>query len=97
MLKNATDVNVPNFAENGDLTSLKWDADDLDIDELVNVLSVCNSLRIKLDELDISNMKTAPIDLKKLSNAADENGIENSEYKKPELIGLELKFLVYLL
>ena len=42
-------------------------------------------------------MKTVPIDLKKLSNAADENGIENSEYKKPELIGLELKFLVYLL
>ena len=40
----------------------------LDINQLVNVPTSLNNLRAKVDDLDVPKLKTAPVDLKKLSD-----------------------------
>ena len=47
---------------------LKSEFEKLDINKLVNVPTGLNDLKTKIDELDVGRLKTASIDLKKLSN-----------------------------
>ena len=52
----------------------------LDINKLINVPSGLNSLKRKIDNLDINKLKTVRIDLKTLSDIADKNVLKKSKY-----------------
>ena len=49
---------------------MKAEVDKIDINKLVNVSTSLNDLKTKVDDVYVSKLKTAPIDLKKLSNVA---------------------------
>ena len=57
-LKNATDVDTSKFPRKVNLTNLKSEADKQDFDKLEKVPTSSNSLKSKLDELDIGKLKT---------------------------------------
>ena len=67
-LKNKAGVDTSNFAKTTDLTNLKSDVDELDIDKLKNVPSNLSNLKSKVDKIDIGKLETTPVDLSKLSN-----------------------------
>ena len=67
--KNATGVNISNFAESTVLANLKSDVDNLDIGILKNLPNGISSLKSKVDKLDIAKLETTPINLSKLSDA----------------------------
>ena len=57
-----------------------------------------NNLKWKVDDLDVSKLKTVPIDLKKLSNVVDNGVVRNAGFNtlktfvyEPTLDTLELK------
>ena len=52
----------------------------LDINKLINVPSGLNSLKRKIDNLDVNKLKTVRIDLKTLSDIADKNVLKKSKY-----------------
>ena len=56
---------------------MKAEVDKLDIDKLVNVPSGLNNLKIRVDDLGVSRLKTVPVDLKKLSGAVSKYRKEN--------------------
>ena len=53
-LKNATVVDTSDFAKKADLASLKSEVNKLDFDELEKVSSGLNSLKSKVDNLDVN-------------------------------------------
>ena len=67
-LKNATGVDVLDFAKKTDLANLQSDVDKIDIDQLKNVPSCLSSLKSKINKLGIGKLKTTPVDLSKLNN-----------------------------
>ena len=66
-LKNATGVDT-SFAKRVDLTSLKSNVDELDIDKIKNVPTNLNNLKSKVDKLDIDKLVTVLVDLSKPSD-----------------------------
>ena len=52
----------------------------LDINKLINVPSGLNSLKRKIDNLDVNKLKTVRIDLKTLRDIADKNVLKKSKY-----------------
>ena len=46
---------------------MKGEVDKLDTNKLVNFVNSLNNLKTKVDKLDVCELKTVPIDLKKLS------------------------------
>ena len=54
-LKDATGVDIPDFAKKTDLANLKSDVDKLDIDKLKNVPTNLSNLKSKVDKLDVDN------------------------------------------
>ena len=67
--KNATGVDISDFAESAVLANLKSDVVNLDIDILKNLPNGISSLKSNVDKLDIAKLETTPIDLSKLSDA----------------------------
>ena len=49
-----------------------------DINKLVIVPTILNNLKTKIDDLDISMLKTVPVDLKKLSDIEDKKVFKNN-------------------
>ena len=47
---------------------MEAEIDKLDKNKLVDVLTSLNSLKTKIDDLDVGQVKTVPINLKKLSD-----------------------------
>ena len=45
---------------------MKAEVDKLDINKLVNVPTSLNNLKIKVDDLDVGQSRTVPIDMKKV-------------------------------
>ena len=45
----------------------------------MNVPVSLNNLKTKVDDLDVGNLKTVPIDLKKLSDVVDNNVVKNTK------------------
>ena len=56
-----------------DFIALKAKIDKQDINRIVNVSTSLNNLKAKVDDLGIGELKTVPVDLKKLSDVVDEN------------------------
>ena len=57
-----------------------------------------NNLKTKVDDLDIGKFTTAPVDLKKLSSAVDNEVAKNTKFNtlKTKVNNLEKKFLIQL-
>ena len=47
------------------------------INKLTNVSASLNNLKTKVDHLDVGKLKTVPVDLKKLSDVADNEVVKN--------------------
>ena len=50
------------------------------MDKVVNVSRICNNSKIKVDNLNVGKLKTAPVDLKKLSDAVDNEVVKNTRF-----------------
>ena len=73
------------FAKKAGLASLeldvdKFDNDKFDNDKLENVSSSLNSLKTKVDKLDIDKLIPVPIDLCKLSDVVNTDVVKKTEY-----------------
>ena len=79
-LKNATNVNALAFAKKTDLANLKFDVDNIDIDQLKNVLSGLNSIKTKVDISNIGQLKTIQVDLIKLIDVVKTEVDKKTEY-----------------
>ena len=58
------------------------EVDTLEIKQFVNVSAGLKNLKTKVDDLDVSKLKTAPIDLKKLSDVVNREVIKDTEFNK---------------
>ena len=58
---------------------MKAEVDKLDKNRVVNVPTSLNNLKTKVDDLDVGNRKTVPIDLK-LSDAVDNDAVKNKKF-----------------
>ena len=52
----------------------------LDINKQSNVLTSLNNLKTKVDDLDVSELKTVPIDLKKLNDVVENQVLKNTNF-----------------
>ena len=59
---------------------MRAEADQLDINKLVNVSTSLNNLKIEIDDLDVSKLKTVPVDLKKLTDIVDNEFVINTKF-----------------
>ena len=59
---------------------MRPEADQLDINKLVNVSTSLNNLRIEVDDLDVSKLKIVPVDLKKLINVVDNEFVIKTKF-----------------
>ena len=61
-LKDAKGVDTSNLADKSDFIALKAEFHKLEINKWVNVSTSLNSLKTKVDDLDVDKLKTVPID-----------------------------------
>ena len=96
--KHTTKNDTSDLAAKKGFFTLKVEVDKLDINKHVNVSTSLNNLKTKVDDLDVGKLKTVPIDLKKLSDVADNEVIENTKFNKlkTKINSLEKKFLMQL-
>ena len=75
---------------------MKAEVDKLDINKLVNVQTSLNNLKTKVEDLDAGKVKTAPIDLKRLSDVVDNKVAKYTESNtlKTKVNKIEKKFLM---
>ena len=59
---------------------MKAEFDKLDINKLTNVSTGLNNLKANVNDLDIGNLKTVPVDLKKLSDIVDNEIVQNTKF-----------------
>ena len=57
---------------------MKTEDDKLDINKLVNVPTSLNNLKTKVDDLAVGELKTAPVDLKKLNDVVNKEVVKKS-------------------
>ena len=48
--------------------------------KLVNVSTGLNDFKTKIDDLDVGKLKTAPVDLKKLSDLVSKEVVNNTKF-----------------
>ena len=74
---------------------MKAEVDKLDIDKLVNIPTSLNNFKTKVNNLDVGKLKTVLIDLKKLSDVADNEVVKNTKFNtlKTKVNNLEKKIL----
>ena len=78
---------------------MKDEGDKLGINNLVNVPTSLNNVKAKVDDLDIGELKTLPINLKQLSDVVDKQIDKNAKFNtlEMEVNELDRKFLIRLL
>ena len=70
-LNYVTAINAFNLATKHDFVAFKAEVGKLDIKKFVNVPTRLDNLETKVDDLDVGNLKTVPLVLKKLSDVVD--------------------------
>ena len=72
---------------------MKAEVDKLEGNKLVNVSTSLNNLKTKVDVLDVGNLKTVPIYLKKISDVVDNEVAKNTKFNtvKTKVNNLEKK------
>ena len=78
-LKNATGVDTSKFSEKTDLGILKSEKN---IDKIEKVPTQLNSLKSKVDKLDVGKLVAVPVDLSKLSDAVKNDVVKKTEYDR---------------
>ena len=78
---------------------MKDEGDKLAINNLVNVPTSLNNVKAKVDDLDVGELKTLPINLKQLSDVVDKPIDKNAKFNtlEMEVNELDRKFLMRLL
>ena len=78
---------------------MKDEGDKLGINNLVNVPTSLNNVKAKVDDLDVGELKTLPINLKQLSDVVDKPIDKNAKFNtlEMEVNELDRKFLMRLL
>ena len=78
---------------------MKDEGDKLGINNLVNVPTSLNNVKAKVDDLDVGELKTLPINLKQLSDVVDKQIDKNAKFNtlEMEVNELDRKFLMRLL
>ena len=61
---------------------MKVEFDKLGINKLVNVPTALKNLEAKVDDLLVGKLKTVPIELNKLSDAASKEVVKNTKFNK---------------
>ena len=79
-MDHATGVNTSDLAAKKDSLALKAEVDKLDMNKLVNVLTSLNNWKTKVDDLNVGNLKTVPVHLKKLSDVVDNEVVKNTKF-----------------
>ena len=59
---------------------MKAEVDKLGINKLINVPTSLNNLKTKVKDLDFGKLNTVPVDLKKLSNVADNEIVKITKF-----------------
>ena len=72
---------------------MKAIVDKVYITKLINVSTNLNNVKTKVDNLDVSKLKTVPVDLKKFSDAVDNEVVKNTRFNilKTKVNNLEKK------
>ena len=94
-LNHATGVDTSDLASKKDFITFKAEIDKLDISKLVNIPTSSNNLKTNVDDLYFGKLKTVPVDLKKLSDAVDNEVLKNTKSNtlKTKVSNLEKKIL----
>ena len=79
-LDHAIGVDTSGLVAKKDFIALKAGGDEVDINKLVNVPTILNNLKTKVDDLDVGKLKAVPLDLKK-SDAVDNKIVKNTKFK----------------
>ena len=80
-LKNATGIDIFDFAKKTDLTKLKSDVDKLDIDKLKKYIpNNLSNLKSKVDKLDVDKLVLVLADLSKLSDVVKNDVVKKEVY-----------------
>ena len=89
----ATGVDTSDVTAKKDFIVLKAEVDKLDINEMVNLPTSLNNLKTKGDHFDVGKLETVPVNLKKLSDVADKEVVQNTKFNtvKAKVNGLEKK------
>ena len=95
-LEHATGVDTCDLAATKDFIAIKNEVDKLNIIKLVNVPTCVNNLKTKVDDLDVGELKTVPIDFKKLSGKKVAKITKFSTLER-KVNKLDKKFLMQLL
>ena len=95
-LEHATGVDTCDLAATKDFIAIKNEVDKINIIKLVNVPTCVNILKTKVDDLDVGELKTVPIDLKKLSGKKVAKITKFSTLER-KVNKLDKKFLMQLL
>ena len=76
---------------------MKHELEKLNINKLVNVQTNLNKLKIKVDDFDVSKLKTVPVDMKKVSDVVDNEVVKNTKFNtlKTKVNNIEKKILWY--
>ena len=61
---------------------MKVNLDKINVDKFINVPTSFNNLKTKVNGLDPGKLKTAPVDLKKLSEVLDNELVKNKKFSK---------------
>ena len=80
-LDHAKGADTSSLAAKKDFIALKAEVDKLDITKLVNVTTSLNNSKTKIDDLDGNKFKNVPVDLKKLSDAVDNEVVKHTKDK----------------
>ena len=79
-IKNITFADTSSFALKTNLSNLKTEVDELDINELRSLPNNLSILRTKVDKLDIDKLAPVPTDLSKLSDVVKTEVVKKTEY-----------------
>ena len=79
-IKNITLADTSSFALKTNLSNLKTEVDELDINELRSLSNNLSILRTKVDKLDIDKLAPVPTDLSKLSDVVKNEVVKKTEY-----------------
>ena len=79
-LGHATCTDASDLAAKIYFIALKAEVNKLDINELINVSTSLNNSKTNVGDLDVGNLKTVPVDLKRLSNVVDNEIVKNTRF-----------------
>ena len=74
-------VDASDLAAKEDFIALIAEVDRLNVKKLVNVSTILNNSKTKVDGLDVGKLKTASVALKKLSDVVDNEVVKNTKFK----------------